>query len=556
MVKRRAKSRKAECNLCGLMLLLCAAAVFGATYENPVISGFHPDPSICRAGSDYYLVTSTFEYFPGVPIFHSKDLVNWRRIGYCLTRNSQLPLKECNASSGIYAPTIRYNDGIFYLVVTNYADKGNGLFTATNPAGPWSEPIWLNDWTCDPSLFFDDDGKIYYTAGDCKRITQCLYNPVTKKLEGPLREIWQGHFQHCPEGPHLYKINCWYYLMAAEGGTGYTHMETIARSKSPWGPFTSYSGNPILTHRYRPEHPVQACGHADLVETPAGWWMVFLGIRPKGGKFSHLGRETFLAPVEWNSDGWPIVNQNGRVELRMQAPSLPSCVWPQDPARDEFRGPEMGMLWNYLRNPVQSDYSLTARPGYLRLMGSAVTLNETKSPTFAGQRQTLFECTVRTRLEFNPSANEEAGLTVFGNNKNHFDIGVTVAEDRRRIFLRKTLNGAIAEFLSSPIGDGPVELTVAASDLNYTFYYQVDGEPVRVIATAQTKLLAPEIIGGFTGTYFGLYATGNGTACASGAYFDWFEVIRGSIKTLPSPSPDELQGYQQLYIQQSAAPWE
>ncbi len=525
--------------VCSLTFLLFVAgfSVFADTYNNPVIPGFYPDPSICRVGEDYYLVTSTFEYFPGVPIFQSKDLVHWRQIGHCLTRNSQLRLGECNPSNGIYAPTIRYHDGTFYLVVTNYASNGNAIFTATDPAGPWSEPIWLWDWNCDPSLLFDNDGTIYYTAGSGSKIYQAVYDPVTKDI-GTLQIIFETGFA---EAPHLYHINNTYYLMLAEGGTGYGHKVTIARNTapSPWGPFDYYSGNPILTHSDLPDHPIQATGHGDLVQTPDGdWWMVFLGLRPKGGKFTHLGRETFLAPVEWNAQGWPVVNQTGRVELVMDGTGLPvPHPWPDEPERDEFTDTTLKFAWNYLRNPIQSNYSLTQRPGFLRLMGTDVTLNETKSPTFTGQRQTLFECRAKTRLEFNPAVNnEEAGLTVLGNNKNHFDIGVTRINGNRCIFLRKRQDGIDEDFISRQIPDGPVELAVKATDLYYTFYYQLDGEPIRVLGTAMTKLLSREVIGGFTGTYIGIYATGNGSDCTVPADFDWFEIIEGPGETLPSPA--------------------
>src|SRR4030042_2877344 len=222
------------------------------TFNNPIISGFYPDPSICRVGEDYYLFTSSFEYFPGVPIFHSKDLVHWRQIGYCLTRKSQLPLNNVRASGGIYAPTLRYHDGTFYMVTTNVDGGGNFYVTAKNPAGPWSEPVWLDHSGMDPSLFFDDDGKVYYTrhegAGD-GYVAQRILNIETGKLEGPLRKIWGGTGGVWVESPHLYKINGKYYLTAAEGGTSYGHTQVIARSDSPWGPFESCPYNPILTHR-------------------------------------------------------------------------------------------------------------------------------------------------------------------------------------------------------------------------------------------------------------------------------------------------------------------
>jgi alpha-N-arabinofuranosidase len=375
--------------LLGLSGMLLAQAA--RSFRNPIVTGFHPDPSICRVGDDYYMVHSSFEYFPGVPIFHSKDLVHWRQIGHVLTRKSQLNLDHAKASAGIYAPTLRYHNGTFYMVTT-LIGSGNFYVTAKNPAGPWSDPVWLDRSGIDPSLLFDDDGTIYYTRhegmGDGYIGQQKL--SLTSRLDGSLKEIWKGTGGVWPEGPHLYKIRGKYYLMIAEGGTSYGHMVTVARSDSPWGPFVSNPHNPILTHRALPQNPIQAIGHADLVETPAGWWMVFLGIRPQGGQFHHLGRETFLAPVTWSDDGWPVVNGNDPIALTMPAPGLPEHTWPADPASDEFNGPALGPQWNYVRNPHENDYSLTERPGYLRLKGSAVTMSTRILPCSWGGARPIF----------------------------------------------------------------------------------------------------------------------------------------------------------------------
>ncbi|MDZ7260661.1 MAG: glycoside hydrolase family 43 protein [candidate division KSB1 bacterium] len=493
-----------------------------------MISGFYPDPSICRVGDDSYLVHSSFEFFPGVPIFHSKDLVHWRQIGYCLTRKSQLPLHKVRASGGIYAPTLRYHQGTFYMVTTNVDGGGNFYVTATNPAGPWSEPIWLDRGGIDPSLFFDDDGTVYYTRheglGD-GYIGQCTLNLNPGQLEGELKEIWRGTGGIWPEGPHLYKIKGKYFLMIAEGGTSYGHKVTIARSDSPWGPFESHPNNPILTHATRPEHPIQALGHADLVETPAGWWLVCLGIRPQGGRFHHLGRETFLAPVTWTPDHWPVVNETGTLELTLPAPRLTPHPWKEPPPRDDFDSTAFNLQWNFLRNPYDGDFSLTERPGYLRLNGSAITLNDQDSPAFVGRRQRHLTCRAATRLEFEPTHEyEEAGLVVRGNEKNHYEIGVTLRQGKPQVFYRKVLNGEITDAVRyEAIEKGDVILSVQARPLAYEFFYQVADGPAKSLGTALTRDLSSEKIGGFTGVYFGIYATGNGQKCTSPADFDWFE---------------------------------
>ncbi|MGA2264702.1 MAG: glycoside hydrolase family 43 protein [Acidobacteriota bacterium] len=500
------------------------------TFQNPIIPGFHPDPSICRVGADYYLVHSSFEFFPGVPVFHSRDLVHWRQIGYCLTRKSQLPLDKVRASGGIYAPTIRYHKGMFYMVTTNVDGGGNFYVTANNPAGPWSEPVWLDRGGIDPTLFFDDDGKVYYSRHEAMGdgyIAQTTIDIRTDRLEGPLKEIWRGTGGVWPEGPHLYKVHGKYFLMIAEGGTGYEHMVTIARGDSPWGPFIPDPNNPILTHRNRPESPIQALGHADMVETPDGWWMVFLGIRPQGGKFHHLGRETFLAPMTWTQDGWPRVNGSGTIEPAMPAPRLPQHPWKEESAKDDFNRVPLGMPWNYLRNPHEGDVSLNQRPGYLQLNGSAVTMNDQDSPAFVGRRQTHFDCRASTRMEFKPQGeNEEAGLVVRGNDLNHYEIGITLRQGRRQIFFRKVLLGKLMSPVRyEDVGEGGVVLSLEASPLAYEFFYQAASGPRKSLGTAPTGDLSSEKIGGFTGVYLGMYATGNGKKNMGPADFDWFEYI-------------------------------
>jgi xylan 1,4-beta-xylosidase len=505
---------------------------YNETYTNPVISGGYPDPSICRVGDDYYTVHSSFEYFPGVPVFHSKDLVNWHQIGYCLTRESQLPLKKMRYSGGIYAPTIRYHDGLFYMITTNVDGGGNFYVTAKNPAGPWSEPVWLDREGIDPSLFFDDDGNVYYTRHEGQAdgyIAQRLINIKDGKLEGDLRKIWGGTGGIWAEGPHLYKINGKYYLMISEGGTSYGHMITIARSDSPWGPFESNPDNPILTHKHLTEHQFRALGHGDLVETPDGWWIVFLGIRPKGGYYNHLGREMFLAPVTWNEEGWPVINDNKSIKETMLAPKLPKYIFNEEPVRDDFDNDNLALCWNFLRNPYKDNYSLTERPGFLRLNGSAISMGDQDSPAFIGRCQTAMECRVATKLDFNPKGdNEEAGFVIRGNEVNRCEIGVTLKGGKRQIFFRNIVKGNLVEPVRyEEIGEGEVILSVEAKPLSYELFYQINDDPPKSMGKALTKYLTFEEVEGylFTGVYFGLYATGNGKKNTNPADFDWFEFI-------------------------------
>jgi len=500
-----------------------------ATYANPIVPGFHPDPSIVRVDTDYYLVTSSFEYFPGIPIFTSKDLVNWRQIGHVLTRSTQAPLGTVMSSEGVFAPTIRHHDGTF-TVVSSIVNGGDLFYvTATNPAGPWSEPTWLREsvFGMDPSLFFDDDGKVYYTRhgdGEQGGIFQSEINLATGALAAAPREIWGGTGGVWPEGPHLYKIDGTYYLMISEGGTSYEHSETIARSSSPFGPFEAYSGNPILTHRGKTS-PIQATGHGDLVQTASGaWWLVFLGIRPTDGAHHHLGRETFLAPVTWGANDWPVVNGGSPIALVQSAAGLPAPVPVAAlPPRDDFTTTSLPFTYNFVRNPNASDWSLGARSGFLRLRGTTVGLNSVGSPAFVGRRQEHFRVRASTLLEFVPTqAGQEAGLVIRANESNHYELAVTYNGSRRRASLHTRVAGTSRTVMEQDLADGAVSLVIEAVEDHYEFFYAV-GSAARVsLGTALTAPLSSESAGGFTGVYFGMYAQAS-SGTTPNADFDWFE---------------------------------
>ncbi len=497
------------------------------TFKNPILTGMNPDPSICRVGDDYYLVTSTFEYFPGIPVYKSKDLVNWKLIGYALSRPDNNPLMGCGNSGGQFAATIRYHDGLFYVIGTNYGGRGSqgvSYVTATDPAGPWSEPHWLGNWHVDPSLLFED-GKAYFVSPDNK-VTFLLgtVNLETNKMEGPLKEIAKGLGGSSPEGPHLYKKDGYYYLMSAEGGTGYEHREVVQRSKSPEGPYEPSPYNPVASHMNDPENPFHAIGHADIVETPDGWWLVCLGIRPLDGKYQFLGRETFLAPLTWTEDGWPKVGTDGIIREEYPVPNLPEHVWEKEPVRDDFASEKLRLQWNFLRNPHAKDWSLTDRNGYLRLNGSAISLKEKDSPAFVCRRQTAFNMSASTRIDFTPTApNEEAGLLIRGNDNNHYDLLITLYEGKRVVMYREFLKDKVVKTEYVRIPDGEINLKITCTGLQYQFWYQRDGLPYEQIAFASTKPLSTEAIGGFTGVFIGMFASGNGKDNTNPADFDWFD---------------------------------
>ncbi|WP_067625702.1 glycoside hydrolase family 43 protein [Alicyclobacillus acidiphilus] len=501
-------------------------------YENPIIPGFYPDPSICRVGAEYYIVTSSFEYFPGIPIFKSNDMVSWEQIGYVLTRRSQLTLDGAYRSGGIFAPTIRHHNGRFYVVSTNVSHGGNFLVWAENPRGPWSDPIWIDQEGIDPSLLFDNE-KVYFsstgvdpTSGE-PGICQCEIDIETGQRLTESRLIWKGTGGAYPEAPHLYRIGGMYYLMIAEGGTEYGHMVTIARSSSPYGPFAPCPSNPILSHRSL-DHPIQATGHADLVEDTDGqWWLVCLGIRPVGyPKCHHLGRETFLTPFLWNSQGWPEVGDHGRVHLSMNTPGQAGSQQViAHMGRDDFDAPALGLDWNFRRNPSPDDWSLTEHPSSLTLHGPSACLDtERESPAWVGVRQRHFWCQFQAVMEFDPvQENEEAGLTVFMNEQFHYDIGVGYRDGERCVFFRRTLGTLQKVEYCGAIQEGAVILEVTADQHGYEFKYGHHERHMNRVGAGETRYLSTEVAGGFTGTFFALYATGNGRRSTTPAHFDWVE---------------------------------
>lgn len=516
--------------LCALALACSqTAAQQPATFTNPVITGFSSDPSICRVGGDYYLAASTFAYFPGVPIFHSKDLVHWRQVGNALTRPSQLPLQNQGNSRGIYAPTLRCQDGKFYLVTTNISNGGNFIATATDPAGPWSEVTWLNDGGgMDPSLLFDDDGKIYYTrhgGGERGGAYQAELDPQTLMPNEAPRLIWSGTGGVWPEGPHLYKRNGWYYLMISEGGTSYNHSITVARSRSPWGPFEAHPDNPIITHRNHPDLPLQAVGHGDLVQTPEGnWWIVMLAIRPHE-RTHHIGRETVLAPVTWSDDGWPVINGGKPIELTMPAAGLPpSQPWPAQPDTWQFDGKSLGPEWYGVRGPADALYSLGERPGYLRLKGTADTLATLTTPAFVGVRQRDLAMHASTALDFQPRADGQlAGLVLRQNEANHYQLVVVRDQGKRHVRLVSVDKGEAAQVASRVVPDGEVTLAVDGTAASYTFSYTVRGKK-QALGTLPTAALSSERAGGFTGVFVGLYATNPAGVAMAPADYAWFRM--------------------------------
>ncbi len=479
------------------------------SFKNPVIPGFYPDPSVCIAGKDYYLVTSTFEYFPAVPIFHSTDLLHWTQIGHCLTRTSQVNLAGRPSSLGIFAPTIRYHEGTFYMITTDVSGAGHFFVTAKDPSGPWSDPIFVEGPGFDPDLFFDDDGKVYFSREDITGhgIRQQEIDISTGTLIGGERLIWDGLEDVLCEAPHIYKIDGMYYLLVAEGGTYRGHMAVIARGPNPWGPFVSCPHNPILTHRNRVLSSVQATGHGDLIQKEDGsWWMVFLATRPVG-KWHHLGRETFLAPVRWE-EGWPVVNDGNEITCSDEP------VY-EDQVDDVTCDGQLLMPWNvrgildprYIKIPFShAGVDLTPSPG---------RVGDTFGSAFIGRRQRSFECELSaTVTESDLKCGEEAGLTALANETHYYCIALSATEEgEREVIVRRkigTLDTVTVrkKLPRNVIAEKGLRLSIRADRRWYYLQFNdpESGETI-LLDSAETRYLSTEVAGGFTGVYLGLYGS-------------------------------------------------
>ncbi|MBN2371890.1 MAG: glycoside hydrolase family 43 protein [Vicinamibacteria bacterium] len=511
------------------------------SYRNPVLAGFYPDPSVCRVGEDYYLVTSSFSYFPGVPLFHSRDLVRWTQLGHVLSRPSQLKLDGLQVSEGVFAPSIRHNAGTFYMITTLVGGGGNFFVTASDPAGPWSDPVWLPEIDgIDPSFFFDDDGRAYVVNNGLPPEGRVLYEGhraiwiqefdlKTQRLIGPREIIVNGGVDITKrpvwiEGPHIFKKAGWYVLIAAEGGTAEDHSEVVFRSRGVRGPYVPWDKNPILTQRTldpnRP-NPVTSTGHADFVETPDGsWWAVFLGCRPYEGRLYNTGRETFMLPVTW-ADDWPaIIAPNTPVPTTGAAPKLPPMPRPEVPLngsftwRDDFDRPSLAPLWNFLRAPGDIWLSLTQKPGTLVIRPGATTLSSRGNPSFIGRRQqhARFSATAALRLRLAPG--HSAGLVAFQNETHHFYLGVRSVGGGAEVFLERVAdsdqNAAPQTIARLPIAGPPSEtalLRIEGQGRIYDFSYATRPDDwISIKKSEDGSILSTAVAGGFVGAYIGLHA--------------------------------------------------
>jgi xylan 1,4-beta-xylosidase len=523
-------------------------------YNNPILAGFYPDPSICRAGNDYYLVNSSFAYFPGLPLFHSTDLVNWKQIGNAMDRAEQLDQTNAGVSRGLFAPTIRYHNGLFYILCTLIDKKGNFIITAKDPKGPWSNPYWLPQVRgIDPSIDFVDN-KAYVVYNSEAPDNKALYNGHrtirmyefsidSMRVVGQEKLLVNGgtDLSKKPiwiEAPHLFKKGDWYYLICAEGGTGFNHSEVVFRSKAVDGPYVPYENNPILTQRHLDsarKYPITTTGHADFVETPDGkWYAVFLGCRPYADDLYNIGRETFLVPVTWKNE-WPhMVEGNDEVKYSYPVPMPAVTKKVNNPFggnvsfKDEFHGSTLDYRYIFLRNPEPMMYSLTTKKGALILALKPQTATERKSPAFVGFRQHNIKGYAITSLDFTPAAdNEKAGMLIFQSERNYYFLAKSTDKGQPMVQLYKSPGrGAnTPELLASQkISGANLFLKIEADGDRYSFYYgEKKGKWILLKDGVDGKFLSTKVAGGFVGSVFALYGTSNGAATKSSAVFNSFE---------------------------------
>jgi xylan 1,4-beta-xylosidase len=517
--------------------------------RNPILPGFHPDPSILRVGQDYYIATSTFEWCPGVRLHHSTDLVNWRPLGGALTERRLIDLTGAGDSCGVWAPDLTFADGMFFLVyadvasfLSGYWDPQNYLTTATDIAGPWSDPVTLHSRGFDAALFHDDDGTTWMLSMTAdwrpgrNRFAGILlqqYDRDSQRLVGPERTIFTGTAAGLTEGPHVYKRDGWYYLITAEGGTSWTHQETVARSRSLFGPYEPDPAGPMLTAAGRPGLELQKAGHGSLVETPEGqWYFAHLTARPYSPLGPCvLGRETAIQVVDWPDGGWP------RIAGGVPASTVPLPVdaVPSKPDHDDFDAPVLGPDWSTLRRPATADWvDLSAHPSYLRVHGGQSPVGRQR-PSLVARRVTSKQCSLETVMEFEPvNFRQLAGITGYYNTQNWHYLYSTADDDGRtrlrvlscdagqrtvhsgsdvdvtgmaRIGLRVTFDGPVLRFAYAPDGAGgwrdlPVELDATILSDEHASRHE-PGEPEAW---------------GFTGAFVGLWVQDLG---ADGGYADF-----------------------------------
>lgn len=524
---------------CLFLFVLLTEGFSQTKISNPILAGFYPDPSICKVGENYYLINSTFTYFPGIPVSQSKDLKNWKQISSVIDRPSQMTFMGEQVSRGLFAPSISYHDGLFYVICTNIDHGGNFVVTAKDPSGPWSDPIWLREINgIDPSIFFDDDkayivynsnppeNKPLYSGHRTIRVN--AFDPKTFKVISKDSILVNGGVDLSKkpvwiEGPHLYKRNGWYYLMAAEGGTSVNHSEVILRSKSPWGPFIPYEKNPILTQRdLNPnrKNPITSTGHADLVEGPDGrTYAVFLGVRSYQGDDYNTGRETFFAPVKWEND-WPIINPGHKEVLyHYTVPWKEVKQANAMPLNRNFsysynfkKGLSPDLL--FLRTLDKSWFNF--KDGSLIMNLKPEMIMQKGNPAFIARRQQHLNSDATTKLSFTAkNESEKAGLIIFQNEHHFYYLCKSINNGKPvvQLFRGTSSDNEMELMKQEEIKDSsnPLILKIEANQSKYSFSFGYDSKHLNLLADdVDGAYLSTHVAGGFVGALFGLYASSNG----------------------------------------------
>lgn len=510
-------------------------------YLNPILSGFYPDPSICRVGKKFYLINSSFTFFPGLPLFESTDLVHWKQISNVINRKDQADFSGANVSEGMYAPTIRYHKGTFYVICTNVSGVGNFIVTAKNPGGPWTTPVKIPFDGIDPDLFFDDNDKVYIAHNgpppnnkslhdghraiymfefDIKKFkivseSKCIINGGTDMA---LKPVWI-------EGPHVIKKSGYYYLICAQGGTGFQHSEVVFRSQNIFGPYISYANNPILGQSHldpNRKNEISTTGHADFVELENGdWWAVFLGCRPYEKDFYNTGRETFMLPVEWIG-GWPeIIGGKSPIPLVNKKPNLPNSKKNISPttgnfiSQDDFNTKKLGMEWSFLRTPNEKWYELSK--GKLYLMPRKESIHTKTNFSFIGRRQQNTQFEVSTKLTYSPkSTTQAAGLLAFQNESQYLLLGKRLNSDgNKEVFLEETaatLNNGESTIIAKKelnISSSEIYLKIEGEKRFYNFYYKTSEKEdwILLAKDIDASILSTKEAKGFVGSFLAMYTS-------------------------------------------------
>jgi len=543
----------------------------GNKYTNPILAGFYPDPSICRVGDNYYLVNSTFAYFPGITIFKSRDLVHWNLIGHALTEPRQLNLDSAGVSRGLFAPAIRYNNGVYYITCTLVDKGGNFIVTSKRPEGPWSDPVWLPIDGIDPSLFFDTEGKAYIIYNSIPPDNKPLYygHQTIRIYEFDLNNLKVTGEEHILinggtditkkpvwiEGPHIFKKGGFYYLTCAEGGTEYNHSEVVFRSKDVNGPYIPYKNNPVLTQRNLDpgrDYPITSTGHADFVETQTGdWWAVFLGCQPyspyKEGYYN-IGRETFLAPVKWEN-GWPVITSDHELVKYNYSNPLPVDrdfngvpYGGSFEYTDNFDSNILDLNWQFLRTPREKWYDLTAKKGFLAMHLRPETCSGLMNPSFLARRQQHNNSSASIGMTFLPeSENEKSGLLIFQSETHYYFLCKSMKNNEPVVQIFKSVKEEntsdkmellASRKLTKEENSGEIYFKIESRGDVYSFSYGFSPQNWKMLKdSVDAKYLSTKVAGGFVGCMYALYSTSLEKLSENVSYFDWFNY-KGNSETL------------------------